>query len=80
MDEIYDDLIQKPQSSHLPKNMTSPNTVASSALKHYNWPTLYCLCEVLDLHQNLPRHLAGAWVVCHWSFKGFKGGFSASSV
>ena len=26
IDDIYDGLIQKPQLSHLPKNMTSPNT------------------------------------------------------
>ena len=23
---------------------------ASSSLKRFNWPTLNCLCEVLDLH------------------------------
>ncbi len=42
---------------------------ASTPLKRANWPSRYCLCEVLDLHQNLARHLAGACAVCHWSFK-----------
>jgi hypothetical protein len=33
IEEIYDDLIQKPQLSRLPKNMTSLNTVTVSAKK-----------------------------------------------